>query len=662
MGKPNPALRILLALAGGLGPAAAAQEAITPPRADEIDPQKAAQLSIEELMGLEVTSVAGVEEQVFKSAAAIAVITGDEIRRTGHRTLADALRLAPGVFVGQIGTSAWSVGPRGFNGGLANKTLVLMDGRRVYDPLQGGTFWDVQDVLLEDLDRIEVIRGPGATLFGANAINGVINIVTKSSKDTQGLFLEAGAGSFERGFGSVRYGGKFSDNAHFSLWAKYFNRGPLEQAGPTDSDSQFDLSHARFRTDIDGDDSLRLTFQADAYTSFNSESAATVPLQTPLPSSQRRMFENDVSGGHLLARAERFSAPNEGWSVLAYYDRTERSVTGFDVGRHTAEVDARYHFTLGDRHALAAGLEYFFTTDSVTFTEHVGIAPDSSSLNTVSAFLQDTITLEEDRWKLMLGSKFEHNDQTGFEFQPSARLTWTPDDAQTLWAAVSRAVRTPSRFEEDGFITLFYADPGLLTGDAATGSILPFRFNGNPNLDSETAMVYELGYRRMFSDRVSLDAAAFFNQYDSLISAPPALVNTGFNNDGEAEVYGAELALNWRVADNWRLRGSYSYTEVNLSGPVLLNDERSTPHNMAQLQSFLDVTPDLQFNAAAYFVDRVEQAGADSYLRLDLGITWRVTPNFDLALWGQNLLEPRHREFSALEVERGAYFVATLRF
>ena len=200
MGKPNPALRILLALAGGLGPAAAAQEAITPPRADEIDPQKAAQLSIEELMGLEVTSVAGVEEQVFKSAAAIAVITGDEIRRTGHRTLADALRLAPGVFVGQIGTSAWSVGPRGFNGGLANKTLVLMDGRRVYDPLQGGTFWDVQDVLLEDLDRIEVIRGPGATLFGANAINGVINIVTKSSKDTQGLFLEAGAGSFEPGY------------------------------------------------------------------------------------------------------------------------------------------------------------------------------------------------------------------------------------------------------------------------------------------------------------------------------------------------------------------------------------------------------------------------------------------------------------------------------
>jgi iron complex outermembrane receptor protein len=295
-------------------------------------------------------------------------------------------------------------------------------------------------------------------------------------------------------------------------------------------------------------------------------------------------------------------------------------------------------------------------------TENTGIDPGTDSMNTVSAFIQDTITLEKDRWFTTLGSKVEHNDLTGVEVQPSARLWWTPDEKQTVWGAVSRAVRTPSRFEEHGFLTFFYADPGLISGGPATGNILPFRFNGNPELDSEKAIVWELGYRRRFSDRVTLDIASYVSQYDDLISAPTNPIGGRFNNLGEAEVYGAELSLIWQAASNWRLRGAYSYSQVNLSGPVFLQDEENTPHNMAQFQSFLNIIDDLEFNAAAYFVDRVEGQNASNYTRLDLGLTWRVSPTFDLAVWVQNLLEPRHNEFSALQVERSAYVVGTLRF
>jgi iron complex outermembrane recepter protein len=642
---------------------ALAQTAVNPPTEQPLDPQRAGQLSLEELMNLEVTSVAGVQQQVFQAPAAIDLITNEDVRRTGHRWLAEALRLSPGVYVGQNNNASWSVAPRGFNGGLANKTLVLMDGRRVYDPLQGGTFWDVQDTMLEDLDRIEVIRGPGPTLWGANAINGVVNIVNKNTKDTQGLYLMGGAGHpLERAFGAVRYGGKFNDDAHYALWATYKNRGPLEMAGPTDSDSEFDLSHLKFRTDIDGEDDLKLTFEADTYSSFGSRAAATIAIPSPNRATERRIFENDVRGGHILARAERFKAPNEGWSVLAYYDRTDRATTGFEVSRDSIEVDARYHFMLGERHALVTGVEYFWTADEAHSTDIILISPESETLNTVSAFVQDTITIRPDRWFAMGGAKVEHNDITGFEVQPSARVWWTPDDRQTLWGAVTRAVRTPSRFELGGALTFFYADPGVLAGNPPTGTILPFRFGGVTELDSEQAMVYEVGYRRELANRLTLDLAGYYNQYDDLISAPPALIGTTFNNEGKADTYGGELAVTWRAADNWRLRGSYSYTEINVRGPVFDNDEANTPHNMAQLRSYLDITDRVEFNAAAYFVDKVESQNASAYVRLDLGFTFQVTPNFDIAIWGQNLLEPRHNEFSALQVERGAYIMATLRF
>jgi iron complex outermembrane receptor protein len=636
------------------------QEAVRP-EPEPLPPERAGAMSLEELMGIEVTGVAGVAQQVLRTPAAIDVITGEDLRRMGVRSVAEALRFSPGVFVGAVNSHSWSVSPRGFNGTLANKTLVLMDGRRLYDPLHGGTYWEVQDVLLEDVDRVEVIRGPGATLWGANALNGVINIVTKRSDQTQGLFLEGGAGTHERGFGSFRYGGQLSDNAWYSVWGKYLNVGPLEQAGPLDGDDEWDLGHGRVRTDFRLVNEAWLTLEADAYSSFNYNDRAQFPAPAMVPTFVVRESETRVRGGHALAKLERMTGRDEGWSVLAYYDHTFRDQVEFEASRHSFELDARYMFRLGEAHALIAGLEYYLTADDTEPSIRLDVDPGSESLQTIGGFIQDTITLSPDRWFAMVGTKLEHNDQTGFELQPSGRLWYTPDDRQTFWGAVSRAVRIPSRLEEDVRATLFFADPGVLAGGTPTG-VLPFQFFGNSGLEPETLIAYEAGYRNQLTPAVALDIAAFYNDYDDLISLPPSLVGGRFTNDGSAETYGAEVSVDWRVAENWKLRGGYSYVEIDVHGPVSDSDEGATPHNMAQLRSFLDITEKLEFNAVGYYVDSVPTQGVGDYFRLDLGLTWRFSPNAEVAVWGQNLLDHRHREFTDREVERSAYFVATFRY
>jgi iron complex outermembrane receptor protein len=627
------------------------------------DPASAGQLSLEELMQVEVTSVAGVDQQLLHAPAAIGVITNEDIRRSGHRSIAEALRLSPGVYVGRSSSHRWSISPRGFNGLLANKTLVLEDGRRVYDPLFGGTFWEVQDPLLEDVDRIEVIRGPGPTLWGANAVNGVINVVTRSSKQTQGLYAEAGAGSpLERGFGALRYGGKLGDHGWFSAWGKYRSMGPLEANGPRDAEDDWDLAHGRLRTDFELDD-VDLTFQADSYTSLEHHERVTQPVPALTPTMRERLFNNRVTGGHLLARAESFPRQDEGWSVLAYYDYTDRDEQGFEVKRRSVELDARYHFTLGEANALAAGVEYYFTGDDTEPSDSLDFDPRSRDLHTLSAFVQDTITIVPERLFAMIGSKFEHNDQTGFEVQPSGRVWWTPDETQTVWAAVSRPVRVPSRTELDSVTTLFYADPGLFTG-SPTGMIQAFTLTGDDDLDAERIVSLEAGYRNQVTDALSVDVALFYSDYDDLISIPRGslLGGASFTNDGSAETAGGEVAVNFRPAENWRLAASYSYVEVDVHGPIIEADEGNTPHSMATLTSFLDVTDDVGLNAAAYYVGEVPTSGIDDYLRVDVGATWRVSPNFELSVWGQNLLEDEHREASQFQVERGVYVAGTVRF
>jgi iron complex outermembrane recepter protein len=629
----------------------------------DIDYRRLASLSLEELMTLQVTSVAGVEQDWFRTPAAMYVITGEDVRRTGHLSIPEALRLAPGVHVGQINSNVWSVSTRGFGGRFANKQLVLIDGRTVYDPLFAGVLWNGLDVLMEDLDRIEVIRGPGATLWGANAVNGVINVTTRSAKDTQGLYLSGGTGTHEHAFGMARYGFQLDDDSWMRIWGKWFDRDNFDDPSGQSTHDEWDMARGGLRYDRDVDEDTVLTLQSEVYHSDRIGEQTSTPIPAFPPGTEAITAQDGrASGGHVLFRLMKETVEHEGWSIQGYYDRTVRAgVKGFLVERDTFDLDVRHFFDLGERHEVIWGLGYRHSRDTTRAGDVISFDPADRSLDTFSAFVQDTVTLVEDRLFFMAGSKFEHNDFTGFEFQPSARIWWTPSERQMFWGAVSRPVRVPSRIEEDlVLITAFVGPMG--------GPFFPLTFAGVDDVESEELMAYELGHRIKLTDSVTIDTALFYNDYRKLFALPTTGFGT-FANGEDAHTYGVETAATWRVADNWRIDASYSFLEVEIGSQAVGNVERGHPHHMAQVRSRLDITRDLEFNAALYYVDHIRAHNADGYLRLDLGVTWHVTDQLEVAIWGQNLLEPSHREFNdgvflarPSEVPRAVYIQATARF
>ncbi|NNF42288.1 MAG: TonB-dependent receptor [Phycisphaerales bacterium] len=628
-------------------------------------------LDIEQLMQIEVTSVAGREQTLLDTPAAIHVLTADDIRRSGHRSIPEALRLVPGFTVGRISPSIWAIGSRGFADRFANDLLVLIDGRTVYDPLFSGTFWNVQDLMLEDLDRIEVIRGPGATLWGANAVNGVINITSKPAEDTLGLLLTGGVGSLDQGFGAVRYGGRIDERSAFRVFAKYDNHAAFDALSGGFDAGEWDMYRGGFRYDRVSDDDLRLTLQGDAYSTGHGEERVRVPVPGHLTSASASI-DQDFRGANVRAKLGHAGGELDGWSVQAYYDRTEAhggGQPGFVVERDTFDLDYRQYAPFGaeQSHVFMWGLGYRHSRDRTEASSTLGLLPRDRSLDTFAGFLQGTLELSPDELALMVGSKFEHNDYTGFEYQPSARLSWTPDDRQLVWGAVSRAVRTPSRTADDARLTTAFADTGLLAGGPASGMFVPLVVAGDPAVESEQLVAYELGYRVVLNDAINLDVATFYHDYEDLITLE--LPAGTFFNRGAADVYGVEVGSTWTVNDRWKLGASYAFRRIDVDAVTGTGDEDDTPQQQFNLQSYLDLSDDLELNTALYYVDTIPGQGVEASTRLDVGITWRPTPNVELAVWGQNLLDGRHVEFTdelfqdaALEVERSFYAQLTLRF
>lgn len=627
----------------------------------EISVKALLDMPLEELMDTPVTSVAGVKQDWFDSPAALYVVTAEDLRRTGHRTLADVLRLVPGVFVGNSDAHSWSVGARGFSSGLANKTLVLIDGRAVYDPLFGGTFWDVPDILLDDLDRIEVIRGPGATLWGANAVNGVINVISRKARDTQGTSIKAGGGSEERGFTAARHGGKIGEKTWYRGWGKYFNRDDFGLRGGGSNNDKWDLGHGGFRLDHELDDQTMVSVQGGGYgVRFNETTNVAVE-------GAHREFVIDrghgrADGANAMARVTRENVGKSGWSLQAYYDWTDRRQTALEVERNTANLDWRHHFRIGDRNELLWGVGYRYTGDKSDPSSVIEFNPRDESFQTVSGFVQDTVTLVPDRLFAMLGSKLEYNTFTGFEIQPSGRVWWTPHDDHIVWGSISRPVRVPTRIELNSTITLGYVDTGLIVAEPPTGVVIPLRVLGDDDLESEKMLAYELGYRIRITPEITLDAAVFYNDYSTLIFVPPTTFGT-FTDAGSGETYGGELTGYWRALDRWALEASYSFVEVEIHGPVLSSDQAGSPNHQVKARSYLNVTDTIELNTTLYYVDRVPSLDVDSYVRFDQGITWQATPEIALSLWGQNLFDKSHREASrTVEVDRAFYLAATFEF
>lgn len=636
-------------------------------------PRQLMEMSLEDLLAIEVTSVAKKPQTLSEVAAAVYVITEEEIRRSGVTNIPEALRLAPGVQVARIDANKWAISIRGSNSRFANKLLVLIDGRSVYTPLFSGVFWDAQDTVLEDIERIEVIRGPGGTLWGANAVNGVINIITKGATDTQGGLAKAGVGTEERGFATLRYGGALGDSAHYRVYGKYFNRdGGVELTGEEGADD-WDQARAGFRLDWQASNRDLVTMQGDIYDGHSGEqlqlASSTPPFRATVANDQ------DLSGGNLLARWTRSRPEASSLSLQLYYDRTERDALLFSETRDTVDIDFQHRFSLFDVNDIVWGLGYRYTTDDAGSTALATFDPDARNDQLFSAFLQDEISIIPERLLLTLGSKFEHNDYTGFEIQPSARLLWSPVDDHVLWAAVTRAVRTPSRADRDTTINTLIQ--GVLELPTLPLPVIA-RISGNKDFDSEKLLAYELGYRLQATDSLAVDIAAFYNDYDDLrgvqtraplcepggvslannpfclFTAQSLVVPSTLVNTESAQNYGFEMAADWQSADWWRWKAYYAFLQDD--GPPPLS-----PRHYVSVRSAIDLSRAVHTDLWLRYVDSVDDFDIDRYVTLDARLAWQARDNLELALVGQNLIEPEHQEFLSelgdvpIAIERSGY-------
>jgi iron complex outermembrane recepter protein len=615
-------------------------------------------LSIEQLGQIQVTTASRRPEGLDVTPAAVYVITAEDIRRSGVTTIQDALRLAPNVEVARNNSHQWTISIRGFSSDLSNKLLVLIDGRSVYSPLYAGVFWDVQDVLLADVERIEVVAGPGGAVWGANAVNGVINIITQSAQDRQGLYAEAGAGNEEQAFGALRYGWKGGEKLWLSAFVKSFDRDSTKIAATgADGDDDWHLSHGGFALTWQPDTDDRVNVRADLYAGDESTltrsdfTLGTLPA-TGIPANV------PVSGNSVTANWRHALDAGASWRLQFYFDHTDRQIPGsFNEARSTYNVAFLHDLSSKSRHDLQWGIEYRSTADDIGNTQFSSFIPPSRTDQTLSAFAQDRIELKKDRTYLTLGTKLEHNDYTGYEHEPSVRFTWQPGGGrQTLWAAASDAVRIPARLNTDVHLYAPVSVPGLPP--------IYINVNGNPNFLSETLRAYEVGYRVPINDKLSLDVTAFDNYYDHLMTnepagplfavpgPPPYLIIPAVEGNGmKGENHGGSFALNWQPLSRWRLQFHGSFLTMDLESKPGSADVNSlkiagnSPRSMLSVLSFLELGRGFMLYTGLRHVDKLPSLQVPAYDALDVSFAWRPNDRLRLSLTAQSLNDAEHIEF-----------------
>jgi iron complex outermembrane receptor protein len=644
-------------------------------------PSDLTQASLEDLLNLQVTSVSKKEQKLSKTGAAVYVVTQEDIQRSGATNIPDLLRMVPGVNVAQINANSWAISVRGFNDRYANKVLVLIDGRSVYSPDTSGVFWDQQNLPVEDIERIEVIRGPGGTVWGANAMNGVINIITKSATATKGGLLRAVAGSQQNGQGLVQYGGAIGSSGSYRVFGDYFNVGSLAAPNGGSGADDWHSSTAGFRSDWEPSSRDTLTVQGDLLRTNEGE-ILTTPFSDALPTSHTLNSDVDVSGGDILGRWTRTFADGSDISVQAYYDQYDRLDLGAHDNLSTTQLDFQHHLTVGSRNDVVWGAGYRFTDDRFTPGYALSFLPGHPTDSLYSTFVQDEIRLTNSLF-FTAGSKFEHNAYTGFEYEPSAQLVWSPTSRQTLWASVARAIRQPARQDTD--VRLDYSTEPLPGGGVGVLEV-----TGNPNLKAEQLRDFEAGYRVQTSRRLSLDATGFLNFYRNLIAnqvgipepgsfdgVPYAIIPLIFENATRARTWGDEFSANWNVSGRWKISPGFSlirmavpgnFTAISNTVLQLIDD---TSKHQFQVRSNLNLTRRLDWDISAAYVSRLADSGSGptpAYTRVDTRIGWRLGESIDLSLVGQNLLTPRHLEFPDIDgahntlVERAVFGKITWHF
>jgi iron complex outermembrane receptor protein len=628
----------------------AIHSAIEPPPPAEPPPQEATsyrspselkKLPIEQLVDIKILSASRRLENLSEASSAVDVITADDIRRAGVTNIPDALRLGPEVQVAQVDGHTWGISTRGFKTTTSNKMLVLMDGRSLYTPLFSGVFWDVQQTFMPDIEQIEIVRGPGATLWGANAVNGVINIRTKTADETQGLLVFGGGGNEETGFGGLRYGGMLNRDTAYRVYAMHQSRDALHLEGDGSAEDDTQITQGGFRIDSKLHSEDILTLQGDVYNgTFGQLNAGDV----------------DADGENLIGRWTRNLGNDSTLSLQAYFDRTHRVIpTVFEEQRETYDIELQHQFRYRN-HDIVYGANYRASHDDIgNLGPTLAFIPDEETVHLVSAYVQDEWHIVPNVFSITAGSKFEYNSFSGFEVQPAGRFSWHPAENQTVWGAVSRAVRTPTQIDQD-----------LTAPNPNAGQ--PPLLVANHDFDSEELIAYELGYRIKPVSRVSFDIAGYYNDYDSIRSVEPTGAGAfpiTLANKLEAQSYGGSLSARWRVTDWWALDGSVSAFESDFERKA---DSRDTSNGSAEgndpnwsfiTHSALDLPGNVQVDSYLRYVGDLPQPATAAYFELDLRVGWSPIRNVEIAVVGRNLLDNAHPEFRGQtltrEVERSIY-------
>lgn len=671
----------LLLVLGGLTTAGAAPEG--PDLPDDLS-----SLSISQLKNIKLSKVtlsSRKEEELFDATASIYVITQEDIRRSGMLSIPELLRLVPGLEVAQIDGNKWAITSRGFNTRFSSKMLILVDGRSVYTTVFSGVFWDQIDYPLEDIERIEVIKGPGGTLWGANAVNGVINIITKNAKDTEGGYVTSGAGNLENGFGTARYGVKLDEDIALRVYGKYFNRDEMAADAVTPAVDQWESGRGGFRADWQPSSKNKVSVQGEY---FRGESGLSAPnvVTTPIALvNPRRNEEEGFEGGHFMGRWDHTFSKTSDMQLQVFYNRESRFGLSFQTDFHidTYDLDFQHRFQPLERHEITWGLGQRFVLDDFKNTMNMGFAQSNRTNYIIGGFLQDTWSVIPNKLKLTLGSKISVNSYTGVEVQPSGRGLWTIDDKQSAWVAFSRAVRIPSRITDGARVDLGTSPgPGGVTAVAA--------LIGDKDVKSEELFSMEMGYRVQPHKKLYIDVSLFYNFYESLLTfepglpalelspAPPhLLVPLRANNLASGRTYGMELVTKWEVMKRWRLEGGFSWLEIDLDKDWNSRDLATPPSSgkspefQWKLRSFVNLPYKLEWDTSLFYVDRLTNMGTPQYTRLDMRLGWRPRENLELSVGVLNLMDGEHYEFgpvsefnrvSPTRVPRSGYGKVTFKF
>lgn len=614
------------------------------------------QLSLEQLGNVEVTTVSKDPQQLLKIPAAVYVITEDDIRRSGATSIPEALRLAPGVEVARIDADHWSVAIRGFAGQFSKNLLVLIDGRSVYSPLFSGVYWDAQNVMLEDVERIEVIRGPGGTIWGANAVNGVINIITKSAEDTHGVSTTLGGGNVDQGTGDIRYGGSTKGGFNYRIYSMGAMRGP-EYHPDHDNFDDWRMGQIGFRTDWKSGEKDSFTVQGDVY---RGESGESLQIASFSPIAEEQVEDKSpVSGGNLLARWQHKTGEGSDLQIQAYFDRTNRQDLELGETRDTFDVDFIQHARVRSSDELTWGLGVRVSPSNfIQTSEGVNFLPAKQTDSIYSGFAQYELQLVRDKLVLTAGTKLEHNNFSGFDYQPSVRLLWSPTKRQSFWLAATRAVRTPSRVDQDvQFLIVIQATPP---------PPIFFQITGDPKLKAEKLVAYEGGYRSQVSNHVYLDFSSFYNVYNDLQGYGPLSLAESFNpppvdllivvpyaNAIEGRTVGTEIAPSWDITRWWRVRGSYSFLHMDLKdkpgftdvGNLLSSYMGSSPSHVVSFQSLINLPKHIEFDQIYHYSSELPEYNVHPNSTADVRLGWHPGKGFDFSVAAQNLLRPSHPEF-----------------